>query len=399
MIILKSNYIFILIIAALLAASCGRTETKPQEKTRPVKVMEAVEEISPVTLDYVGIVSSSEVRNMSFKSPGRISKILVKKGDSIKVGQALVQLDTKDLEYALKAAEGRLASAQAQYNKAVKGASYEDISIAELNVKKAWDAYDYACKTQDRIRTLYEAGAVSRNDFERAELEFNIRSAELSQSKEAYNQVKRGAREEDKTALFGQLKMAQADVGVQERLLEDAAIKSDIDGYVVDILNKEGEFTGAGMPVVVIRKEDEVVNVGVSQEDMHKIGYGTRANIKVNDTATEGQVTSISQVPDSQTRTYNVEISLNESRFDLGAIANVGIITGVEKGIWIPITSVMSSGGDYVYIVTDDVVERRRITIISIRGSSVMVEGISSGEKLVIEGMEKIKDKDKVSIQ
>lgn len=379
--------------------SCGKEKAALQKKIIPVKIMETTLERSPAVLNYVGMISSRQVKKLAFKSSGRISKVLVKKGDKIKSGQSLVELDTNDLKYSLQAAQGRLTSAQAQYNKAVNGAASEDISNAELNVKKTQDVYDYANLTYERMRILYESGAISRNDFEQATLELDIRTSELNQAKEVYNQVKKGARHEDKTSLLGQLKMAEADVSVQKSLLDDAVMKSDMDGFVIDVLFKEGELISAGMPAAVIRGESEIVNVGVSGEDIRKIQYGTKANIKVGDMETTGEVTGIEQTPDSLTRTYNVEITLDDNSFDLGSIAKVDMIVGIYEGIMVPITAVMSDGEDYVYIINNDIVIKRKIIILTTKGSNVMAEGISPGEKLVIEGMQKITDKDKVTIQ
>ena len=49
------------------------------------------------------------------------------------------------------------------------------------------------------------------------------------------------------------------------------SLTADVDGYVVDVLCKEGEMQSAGYPVVLIRSENQVVTVGLSDKDVKKI--------------------------------------------------------------------------------------------------------------------------------
>lgn len=396
---MKKEYLILtIIIISLFASSCTNEKPTEQEKVKPVKVQEVVEEGTSSFLNYTGTVVPQEMKKLGFKSPGKIIKINVQKGDYIKAGQVLAQLDTKDLEYALRASEANLEAARALYNKALNGALQSDIVNADLNAKKAQDAYDFANNTYNKLKILYDAGAVSKNDLDKAKLELDLRTSDLNQAKEVSSQVKNGARDEDKAALLSQVKAAQADAEYKKNMLNDALMKSDVDGYVVDVLNKEGEFVSAGYPVVVVRREGMVVNVGVSQNDIAAIRKGAKAKIKAKDISITGEVTSISQVPDNQTRTYNVEVAIDDKSLSIGSITRVEILTGEERGIWIPIKTVISGNGDYVFIVKDGVAQKKKVLMENIKGSMVRINGISPGDMLVIEGMLKLKDMDRITI-
>jgi len=136
----------------------------------------------------------------------------------------------------MAAAKGQMGAAQAVYEKAVNGATAEELRNAELNVKKAQDAYDYVISNYKRAEELYNSGAISKSELEQAKLEADIKESDLEQAKELLSQVKSGARSEDKKALLEQLEQAKADYDYKAGLVKDAVMSADNEGYIVDIL-------------------------------------------------------------------------------------------------------------------------------------------------------------------
>jgi len=388
----------LVILILIFLSACTNKAEAVEEQIKPVKVIEIVEQEEPVVLSYSGTVGSSELRKLAFKSTGRIGDIHVKEGQRVKKGDVLIELEDQDLQYALKAAKGQMGAAQSIYDKAMKGAAPEEIRNAELNVKKAQDAYDYVITNYKRVETLYNSGAVSKNELEQAKLEADVKESELSQAKEQLSQVQGGPRNEDKKALQEQLEQAKADYEYKESLLEDAVMTVDDDGYIVDILYEKGELVPGGYPVAVVRNDGLAVNTGLAEKDLNRVVLGTRAKVTAGEKIIEGWVTNISQIPDTQSRTYNIEIALNGNDLNLGAVVKVDIITGNETGIWIPLTSMLSDGMDYVYIAKDNIAEKREIVIEGISGSRAKVKGLESGEKLVVEGMKRLRTGDGISV-
>lgn len=390
--------VMLLIVFMISASGCYKSKEEVEAKVKPVKTVELKETESPVLLKYSGIVSFSRMKKLSFKSGGRIESVEVEEGQYIKTGDTLAVLEDKDLKFALAAAAAQVGAARSMYEKAVNGAAAEDIKNAELNVKKAQDAYDFTNNSFGRIESLYRTGAVSKNDMEKAKLELDIREAELDQAKELLSQVKTGSRSEDKKALARQLDQAKADYDYKASLAADAVMKADVGGYVVEVLYKEGELVPAGYPVVVVRDSGAVVNVGLAEKDCSSVKPGMKANISSGSESVEGTVNTISQVPDSGLGTYVVEIELKDGTLNLGAVVDVDIITGTGKGIWIPLTSMLSDGMDYVFVAKENIAEKREITIEEISGNMARVSGLEQGEQLVIEGMKRLRAGDGVSV-
>lgn len=397
---MKSKIFALFIILLFIFTSCGKNEDEvTHTKTRPVKIIKLQEENRPISLNYIGLIAAAEIKKISFKSSGKIEKFFVSKGEKIKKGDILTKLDTEDLEYALEASKANTEAARSQYEKAINGARDEEIKQVESNTKKAQDAYDFAKDNYIKVKSLFEEGAISQNTLDKAKLEMDIKQSDLRAAKEMENQIQNSVREEDKKTLYYQLQQAEIDYNYKKSLLEAAELKADIDGYIVDVLYKEGEMISEGYPVVVIRNDNQIVNVGLSQNDTSKVELGDKVIIKTNSMETTGKISSIDQIPNMETRTYNAEVSIDERELQLSTIVEVDIIVGEEKGIWIPVTAILSNEVDYVFIIKEDTAVKKKIEIKKIEGTRVKIKGLSAGEALVIEGMKRLRDGDKIIIQ
>ncbi|MBB6218756.1 multidrug resistance efflux pump [Anaerosolibacter carboniphilus] len=389
----------ILILILTTGCSIGGEDKESTPKAKPVKVMAIKEEIKAVVLDYTGIVGSEDLKKLAFKSGGKIEKVLVKEGEKIQAGQPLIQLDMQDLKYNLAASQGQLDAAKAQYDKAMNGAMAEDIKQAEASVEKAEAAYNFTMDQYEKMEKLYDAGAISKNDLEKAKLELDTRKADFNAAKEIEKKTKNGSRSEDKAAVKGQMEQAAADYQYKLGLVEDAVIKSNGDGYVVDVLYEEGEMVGAGYPVIVIRNNEKILKVGMSSKDLSKVRIGTKTKVRVNDEELEGVVTNIGQTPEEETLTYPIEIALSRNNWPIGSVGKVELVIGEVKGIWIPISAILSNGEDYVFVMKDGKAQQRKIKLREVQENYVRVEGLSPNEKLIVEGMKKLKDQELVSVQ
>lgn len=397
---MKSKAFALSILFLLLFTSCSNNEdVASKQRVKPVKIIKIQEENRSVLLNYIGMVAADEIRKIAFKSSGKIEKVFVEKGEKIKKEDILVKLDTKDLEYDLEASKASMEAAKLQYEKSINGASDEEVKQAEVNVKKAQDVCNFSRDNYNKVKALFDKGAVSQSTLDKAKLDMDISELELTSAKEFENKVKDGARQEDKKTLLHQMEKAKIDYDYKQDLLESAVLEADVDGYVVDVLYKEGEMTQAGYPVVMIRNEDQIVNVGLSQSDISKVKLGDKAILKTDSIEGTGKISNISQVPNPETMTYNIEISIEKNIFQLGSIVDVQIIIGEEKGVWIPITSILSNGIDYVFVVREEKAFKKEIEIEEIQGSRVKINGLSAGEKLVIEGMKRLRNDDKIIIQ
>lgn len=359
---MKKFLVLLLMVSILFTLSaCSRAEEPVvEERARAVKIQEINEGENPVTLSYIGTVSSKDILKYSFKSTGKLGRVFVEKSDKVKKGDKLAQLDMQDLNFQLTASKSRL-------------------DTAGLNVKKAKDALNYDKDLFDKMDNLYKEGSISKDKYDQIKLKRDT-------SMTSYNQAK------------FQYEAAKTDYEQKLSLVEDATIHASQEGSIVDMTFEEGELVPQGNPVIVVRSKGQIVNVGMAQRDLNKIDIGTKVAVDVDGQRCMGTVTNIAEAPDESTRTYNAEVTVEDKSFRLGSIAKLEFNIGKERGIWIPISVIMSDGEDYVYIVQEDRAFKRIIELGKLYEDRVMVKGVNPGELLVISGMKNLNDGSKINI-
>lgn len=388
----------VLILLVMTGCKAKGQEEIAEETRKPVKIIEIEERLNTKDLQYIGIVQPEEIKNISFKTSGKIAFIKVDKGQEVKKGDILAQMDTKELNLALEAAQAAKAGAEAQYIKAVNGATEEDLALAASNVIKAEKAYEFAKENLDKIKKLYEGGGISKQDLDAAELEVSIREQEYISAKTLLQQTEKGAREEDKLALKSQMDQAEADLKYKESAVADAILKSDMDGYVMEILFEEGEMISAGYPLIVLGSKKNIVSFGLTEEDVTKVDIGHSIIVEHNDRKYGAKIKNIARIKDRDTLTYNAEAVVDDAQLAAGAIVKIIIPTEEYYSVMIPLSTVLRGDYDYVYIFKDGMAEKREISMGSVRGDMVEVSGLNKGEKLIVEGFKNIKHGDLVEI-
>ena len=345
-------WVILLVLAVLLPIILGIWPSFQTElelaKSKPVKIMKMQVQTEPLTLEYLGTVNAVDVKKYSFKAAGVVSDILVTKGQTVAEGEVLARLDAKDLGLAAEAARNTRDNAKI--------------------------AYDFSQDNYLKISKLLEAGAISLQEADRAKVEM-----------------------ENLRALYNN---AQIDYQSKQNSLEDTILKADLAGYIGDVLYKEGEIAPAGYPVVVIRGEKLEITAGLTQNDWGKVCVGMGARIAVLDRQIVGRVTSVGQLPDTQTRTYPATIEINEESLPVGIAARVYFDIGEEKGMFVPISAISNDGEDFLYVLDSELkVHRKTVKLGRIKGTDVLLEGLVEGDSIIKEGINRLRDGDKVVIQ
>lgn len=379
---------------------CMNTNSKDAGEVlkKPVRVVEISETEGTKELAYNGVVKPEEVKKISFKASGKIASIKVEKGQKVNKGDILAILDTKDLSFAVEAAKAAKSGAAAQYQKSLNGATPEDIALASSNVTKSQKAYEFTKDNLDKIQKLYEEGAVSKQDLDKVQLEYEIRNQEYLGAKTILQQVTKGARAEDKEALKSQLSQADVDLKYKSSAIGDATLKADTQGYVMDILFEEGEMISAGYPILILGSNANIVSFGLNQEDVATVKIGDNVRAESQGSSYTGKIKSIEKNMDMETRTYTIEISLDNNSLPSGTILKVFVPKEQYKAILIPIVSILRGNYDYVYVIDQGIARKKQIKLGDIHGEYVEITGLSQGDQLVLEGMKSINDGDGVEV-
>src|SRR3989344_297139 len=91
------------------------------------------QDVKKTVLTTGQVVSSIDLA-LSFQTSGFVRRINVKEGDIVKAGQTLAVLDKGGALASLESAKGALAQAEANYQKILAGATFEDIAVTQASV-------------------------------------------------------------------------------------------------------------------------------------------------------------------------------------------------------------------------------------------------------------------------
>ena len=182
---------------------------------------------------------------------------------------------------------------------------------------------------------------------------------------------------------------------------EPAPVLSPLDGLIGRIYLDRGDNVTPSIPIARVVLMDSVrLKINVVERYIPFIIKGQVADVTVEAYPGEvfhGAVYIISPVVEISTRTSVMEINIPNPDHKLrpGMFAKVSIIIRERKGVQvIPKDSILTEGNNkFVFVVADEKVYRRLVTL-GIREDSLfeVKEGLSAGEKVVVQGQYGIED-------
>lgn len=241
---LKKAIVPLLVVAVLgVGAYVGYQKLEGQIFKQEMKVTEILM-LSPsqaeVQVTATGYVIPQRTSKVGSKLPGRLAKVLIKEGDTVKEGDVIAQLEDTDVRTQVAAAGSRVGAAQARISTA-------KANLAEVSIQV------------ERERKLVASGAVG--------------SANLDNLVARENALKEAVR-----AAEAEVGVAQADVGTVGVGLKDRVIVTPISGRVISKPATIGEFVGGvGNPVPVAEIVDFtslMVEADVPEPRLHLVKIG-----------------------------------------------------------------------------------------------------------------------------
>lgn len=228
--------------------------------------------IAVVVIAFVGIVIwalfpekeilqgeiEAKTVNVSSKIPGRITRLAVEKGQFVKKGDVLAELDTPELSAKQEQVLAKIDAASAVQQKVYNGSRQEAVLAAKSKMEEAKAGYEISKKTDFRLQNLYKEGVISaqKADESKAKLQasYNLYLA----AKSAYEMLANGNRYEDKEVARASVNQAKGALKEIDSYLKENKLIAPIDGEVSEISAEEGELAGTGYPIVVLNDSSKM---------------------------------------------------------------------------------------------------------------------------------------------
>lgn len=356
-----------LLVLGLLSnlVGCEGDELVIEDRLRPVRFVTISDSDQSRRSTFPGVSQSARESRLSFKVAGTVADIPVQVGDSIAAGTVIAKLDPSAYELQLQQAQANVAQSRA----------------ASRNAKAAYE----------RTRSLYANNNAALGDLDAA------RAA--SESAEAQQ------RSAGKSLELAQLNLSYTRLSV------------DIDCSVDSISVEINENVSSSSEVARVNCSDDIeVEVTVPESTVTGLKKGNSARLQFDALANrdfDGEIVEIGNGIGGVGSTFPVTVAVKESDRALRPGLAVAVSFSVanpdvaSKDVLIPLSSLIKrTDGTYVFVVVPDdteptqgVVELREVSAGDLTSSGIqIIDGLSSGERVVTAGVSFLRDQQAVAL-
>ncbi len=385
------------------------TEVTTNEVARSLKASGTVEayELIPVMSQATGL---------------QIREILVDEGDYVQKGQILARLNSDALEAEYLQAQGAVAQAEARLAEIEAGTRLEEIARAEERVKslaaevaRAESDLELVAKRVERNQTLETEGAISRDRLDEIYNQERINRANLEQAqarlaegKQELAQLQTGARPEVILAVKAELLQAQGRLQLIKTQLQDATVTAPASGIIAERNATLGELTSNSDNLFTIIENGRLeLRLEVPETSISQIQPQQKVQIisRYNSQPLIGTVREIDPIIDRQSRQATVNIDLpSQVPLKPGMFLRATISTATAQGQTVPVKALLpqADGSAIAFVVQDDnTVKAQSVEIGGILADETVevIQGLQTGDHIVVKGAAYLKDGDSVSFE
>jgi len=312
----------------------------------PVQVVAIAAKQQPVseTLSAIGTVTANEIVEIKSETDGTIEEILFEEGQQIKKGQLLLKLD-----------ETKLAAAVAE-------------AEANFRLSKA---------TFERTEQLFKGKLISQQEFDQAASAYALNEATLQ---------------------------------LKKRDLKDTRIYAPFAGMIGARNISPGQVISKNSSLIWLVSYDPVkVEFNIPERFLGQVQINQTLAITVaayNDRQFDGKVFFISPYIDTTNRTALIKAQVPNPKNDLkpGMFANLDLTLKIrDKAIVIPeaaLFQLLDQDRARLFIVgADNTAQLREVKLgVHLPGRVEILSGVRAGEKVIVEGLQKIGPGSKVQL-
>lgn len=333
------SFFILILITAFMNFNCGKKAEDKSEKsltfldTVAVKVVKAGKGDIRLVKTFTGTLEGEEQANIVSKIAERITAIKVRVGDNVKTGQLLVLLDKTG-------ASSQFYQAQAGYLNAEK----------ELN----------------RMKSLYEAGAISQQMYDGTKTSYDVAKANFESAKNTLE------------------------------------LTSPINGVITAINPNIGDLASPGAPIITVASIGRMkVKFDAGEEDVAGFGIGQSSEIYSElkpELIQKGTVSQISKSANIESRSFEIRTvfqNTSDKWFKPGMFCRVNVDLKNKKGVLaIPNSAItVLQNNQIVFVISNGKASLRKVeTGITDGKVTEIIFGVQDGEFVATVGLNNLKD-------
>jgi RND family efflux transporter MFP subunit len=411
-VLLVLGAIMVALVVFRLREQQARAVTRAPRETM-VGVMTPERRDLEVTLAYTGDILANRQTGIFAKTSGYIRKLHVEKGDFVKAGQLLVEIEPTEMENALDQARASVATAQAglQVARTNLVSAHANLLNQQANLARAQAVLDNDRRQAERMAELFGKGLVSAQERDNARTAYESSQAVL-RAQEAQVQV---ARAQIGTS-ESQVKLAEAQVEQQHSAhrmarmrVDDTRITAPFPGFIsqkaldvgASVSSQAAATSNASVAILMLQDIDPVkVQIEVPERDVARVRVGNTVRLTSDaypDKTFAGTVQRVVHTLDPRTRTMGVEVEIpnRERLLKPGMYARVQLLLEVRRGaLLLPLEALVGAETKpAVLVVREGKVATVAVTLGEIDGPSVQVlQGLAPDDQVIVQGKELVRE-------
>lgn len=335
---------------------------------------------------------------------GVVTKVLVSRGQAVRKGDPLLELDTKVATAELSRAQAAINEAETQRQVLEQGGRVAERQQLESDLARARLDLEAAQKNFHVLERLVAQQAATRHELDAARQTVDQLQLRIQALEEHKSALVTGT---DKQIAQAKLQQAESAAVIARTTLELSTIRAAMDGIVYDFDLKQGAFVNAGDPIAKVGKLDRVrVTVYVDEPDLGKVRQGEAVIITwdaLPGHQWKGKVDRLPTqvVPLGTRQVGEVGCIIENPDHDLIPNANINAdiqATIVEKALAIPKEAIRRQGSETgVLLLEGDRVIWRPISLgVSSYVKVQVLSGLSEGDAVALPTEKPIKNGSKV---
>lgn len=258
--------------------------------SRPPTAMPPV--IAPPEAPYDAFVAGSGLveassQNIAVGSPvgDVVDRVAVTVGDAVRAGDVLFELDTRSQKADLAVKEASLAVAESQLAKLEAGTRPELLPPARARVSEAQSQLDDAKAQLVKWDQVQDKRAVSEDELARRRFAVRTAEARLAGAQAELSLLEAGTWRPDVEVARTQVAQARSQVEGVRTEIERRIVRAPVDGRVLQVNVRKGEFAGAGSlatPLMLVGTVSPLhLRVDVDEHEAWRVKAGTPATAYV----------------------------------------------------------------------------------------------------------------------
>ena len=243
--------------------------------------------------------TKKEIVSFAPKVTGRILKIYVEEGQTVKAGDTLAMLDVPEVSAKIAQAKGATAAAAAQAQMAKNGATADQLRQLRAKQKGLAEQYQYAQKSFRRAQNMYKDSLLSPQNYDEYFAKYQGAKAQLDAVNAELHDVEIGTRFEKIEMAQGQQNQAMGALQEANVAYSEKYIIATNDMEIETIALNKGELATAGYPLFTGYIPDtSYFRFTIPESKIEKYKKGSTVKMMVNYSKKEfsGKIVTIKQL-------------------------------------------------------------------------------------------------------